>query len=172
MVNYRRVKTGNPDDIVFLTIVTNKRDPWIARWNAYAFVRAKLGVLARGYGLKIRAWVLLPDHLHLLFRQGRADYSKVVTAFKRGIGAEFKARQLISAGDSLWQARFWEHTIKDDADLDKCISYIHCNPVKHGLSEFPRDWRYSSFQAFVKSGIVPADWTAVQVIEIHGAEYD
>jgi len=33
----------------------------------------------------------------------------------------------------LWQRRYWEHTIRGDADLVRHVDYIHFNPVKHGL---------------------------------------
>jgi hypothetical protein len=35
----------------------------------------------------------------------------------------------------LWQRRFWEHTVRDEADLAAHVEYIHFNPVKHGLVE-------------------------------------
>src|SRR5437667_3305593 len=44
----------------------------------------------------------------------------------------------------VWQRRFWEHTVKDESDLERHFDYIHYNPVKHGLVESPRDWPYSS----------------------------
>ena len=32
----------------------------------------------------------------------------------------------------LWQRRFWEHQIRDEADYHHHFDYIHYNPVKHG----------------------------------------
>jgi putative transposase len=32
----------------------------------------------------------------------------------------------------LWQHRFWEHLIRDEAEFDRHIDYIDWNPVKHG----------------------------------------
>ena len=45
---------------------------------------------------------------------------------------------------TLWQRRFWEHYIENEQDLINQIEYIHYNPVKHGLVQFPREWKYSS----------------------------
>jgi len=36
-----------------------------------------------------------------------------------------------------WQRRYWEHTVKDEADLARLCDYIHFNPVKHGLVQCP-----------------------------------
>jgi hypothetical protein len=34
---------------------------------------------------------------------------------------------------AVWQERFWEHQIRDDADDARHVDYVHYNPVKHGL---------------------------------------
>ncbi len=33
----------------------------------------------------------------------------------------------------LWQRRFWEHQIRDDAEYTRHADYTHYNPVNHGL---------------------------------------
>ena len=58
----------------------------------------------------------------------------------------------------IWQRRFWEHTIRDEADYEKHCDYIHYNPVKHGLVSTPSDWRYSSFAEFVEKGVYGIEW--------------
>ncbi|OGA16295.1 MAG: hypothetical protein A3H32_14730 [Betaproteobacteria bacterium RIFCSPLOWO2_02_FULL_63_19] len=58
----------------------------------------------------------------------------------------------------LWQRRYWEHQIRNDADLDNHISYIHWNPVKHGYVSRPREWPYSTVHRFQRQGIIPRDW--------------
>ena len=58
----------------------------------------------------------------------------------------------------IWQRRYWEHAIRDEADLERHVDYIHFNPVKHGLVARVRDWSFSSFHRYVEQGILPADW--------------
>ena len=58
----------------------------------------------------------------------------------------------------LWQRRFWEHTIRDDGDFERCANYIHFNPVKHGQVTRVVDWPHSSFHRFVERGFLAADW--------------
>ena len=67
-------------------------------------------------------------------------------------------RRIVAAGEPvpnraktecrLWARRFWEHTIRDEHDLQQHINYIHGNPVKHGLSERIEDWPWSSFHRY------------------------
>ncbi len=56
------------------------------------------------------------------------------------------------------QRRFWEHRIRDDADLNRHMDYIHFNPVKHGFAVAPRAWRYSSFHRYVEAGRYHPEW--------------
>ena len=58
----------------------------------------------------------------------------------------------------LWQRRYWEHAIRNDADLARHVDYIHLNPVRHGLVSRVCDWPYSSFHRHVAQGLLPIDW--------------
>ena len=58
----------------------------------------------------------------------------------------------------IWQRRYWEHFIRDDADLERHVDYIHFNPVKHRLVTRVVDWPHSSFHRFVKRGLLASDW--------------
>ena len=59
---------------------------------------------------------------------------------------------------ALWQRRFWEHTIRNETDFERHVDYVHFNPVKHKLVNRVREWPYSSFHAYVRRGVLPADW--------------
>jgi len=58
----------------------------------------------------------------------------------------------------VWQRRFWEHTIRDERDLQRHMDYIHYNPVKHGLTGCPHAWPHSSFQRWVEAGAYDPLW--------------
>ena len=60
---------------------------------------------------------------------------------------------------NVWQRRFWEHTIRNERDFQRCIDYIHYNPVKHGATPCPHDWQQSSFHAWARSGVYANDWS-------------
>lgn len=60
----------------------------------------------------------------------------------------------------VWQRRYWEHLIRDEADLRRHVDYVHFNPVKHGYARRVADWPYSTFHRYVADGRLPADWTA------------
>jgi hypothetical protein len=58
----------------------------------------------------------------------------------------------------IWQGRYWEHLIRDDADFQAHMDCVHFNPVKHGLVKRVLDWPFSTFHRLVKQGTYPPDW--------------
>ena len=58
----------------------------------------------------------------------------------------------------IWQRRFWEHLIRNEADFRAHIDYVHINPLKHGFVSRVRDWPYSTFHHLVVQGVYSPDW--------------
>jgi putative transposase len=58
----------------------------------------------------------------------------------------------------IWQRRYWEHTLRDEADFRRHVDYIHYNPVKHGYVTCPSQWPHSSIHRYIQSGLLPPDW--------------
>ena len=73
---------------------------------------------------------------------------------------------------AVWQKRFWEYTVRDEDDLKRCLDYVHYNPVKHGLVQRVRDYPWSSFHRWVKTGEYDLDWGAVAPADVPGAEWE
>jgi len=116
------------------------------------------------------AIVLLPDHLHFLWRlpDGDNDFSSRIGAIKQcftrlrlagggeeGPATSARARQQYRG---VWQKRFHEHWIRDYRDFKRHLDYIHVNPVKHGLADRAADWPWSSFPKYVRRGEYGEDW--------------
>jgi putative transposase len=109
---------------------------------------------------------ILPDHLHALWSlpAGDSDFGsrwmRIKTNFSRWLPASAarSASKVAKREKGIWQRRYWEHVIRDDADFERHVDYIHYNPIKHGLVSRVADWPYSSFHRYVERGILPADW--------------
>jgi putative transposase len=172
MVNYRRNKPENPKAVFFLVFNTFKRHPWIAEFDYYDTLTGQMKRAKREFGVRFPAWVILPDHMHWLIQPGKADYSIVVSAYKRWATWDLKKRGIIRQGTSIWQDRFWEETIRDYEHYSNCVDYIHLNPVKHGLVRTPWEWQHSSFRQYVKKGLYLKDWGTDIDIGVFGTKYD
>ncbi len=109
---------------------------------------------------------ILPDHVHAIWQlpEGDADYAWRIGFFKSTFSralapAPMRSTSKIAKREKgVWQRRYWEHAIRDDADLGRHVDYIHYNPVKHGIVRAVADWPHSSFHRYVAQGILPADW--------------
>ena len=121
----------------------------------------------------IEAWVVLPDHMHCVWRlpDGDSDFSTRMGAIKARFSMAVRragftpplpgdhGRQFPVGGEKsggvnpalrrgqvgIWQKRFWEHHIRDEVDFLAHVRYCWINPVKHGLVSDPGDWPYSSY---------------------------
>jgi putative transposase len=130
------------------------------------FLRRAYGNVQQRIPFESVAICILPDHLHAVWAlpDGDADFSLrwnlIKGGFSRGIPSAPRrsASKLAKREKGIWQRRYWEHVIRDDADLARHIDYIHFNPVKHGLVSRVADWPYSSFHQYVARGELPADW--------------
>jgi len=109
---------------------------------------------------------ILPDHLHAIWSlpPGDSDFATrwniIKGGFSRGLpsSASRSPSKLAKREKGIWQRRYWEHAIRDEAELARHIDYIHFNPVKHGLVPHVSDWLHSSFHQYVKRGDLPSDW--------------
>lgn len=70
----------------------------------------------------------------------------------------------------IWQRRYWEHLIRDDADFAAHMDYVHINPLKHGLVSRVADWPYSTFHGLVRRGAYPEDWAGGDEAKLHYAD--
>jgi len=115
----------------------------------------------------IIAWVVLPDHFHLLLSQEDATISEFMRRLKMKFAGVYRSRQGLRNGQT-WQKRFWDHVIRNDNDMKRHIEYIHYNPVRHGLVSRPADYIYSSFARYAEQGLYATDWGSIEAMEMDG----
>lgn len=107
----------------------------------------------------IAAWVVMPDHLHCIWHlpEGDCDYATrwrlIKTRFSRGLPVgRLRDSHIARQERGVWQRRFWEHHIRNEADCAAHIRYCWFNPVKHGFVTHPEDWPYSSVHRDIAAG--------------------
>ena len=162
MVRYRR--NFVPGGTYFFTVTLADRTS-LAMVDHVGALRAAFRIARHERPFAIDAVVILPDHLHAVWTlpYGDADFpgrwKRIKSHFThRLIAADVPVNRHRSGDFALWQRRFWEHTIRNESDFARHVDYVHFNPVKHGLVSRTRDWPYSSFHAYVRHGVLPADW--------------
>jgi putative transposase len=133
-------------------------------------LRNAINQIRRNHPFEIVAIVLLPDHWHSIWALPTGDHRYPLRWMR--IKEEFTKAWLEARGTELsqspsrlkhrqrgiWQKRYWEHTVRDEADLERCVNYVHWNPRKHHVVSRVRDWKWSSFHRFVRQGEYDLNW--------------
>ena len=168
MSTYRRFYTEN---VWFFTLLTHRRKPLLTHPQVQTALRQAIMDCRHRYPFEIDAWVLLPEHLHCIWRLPDIDldYSRRWSIIKRLCTQSCQniAPDLLP----LWQKRFWAHAITSDEDYLHHMNYVHYNPVKHGLVKRVCEWEWSSFHRLVRSGVYTREWgSEVDIAEGTGKE--
>ena len=166
MPNYHRFYL--PNSFIFITSVTKNRTPYFSNYININIFTETVENVKRKYSFELFAYVLLPDHFHWIIKMPENDtnFSKIVHSVKRNFTINYKKANGINYQMNIWQPRFWDHVIRDEQDLKNHLDYLHWNPVKHEIANQPDQYRYSSFQSFVKRGVYPEDY-ALQDMPFH-----
>jgi putative transposase len=86
----------------------------------------------------LHAYVVMPDHLHLLLTPTDVTLERAMQLIKGGFSHRIASKLPV------WQRGFTDHRIRDTADYNTCHNYIHRNPVAAGLSSTPDAYAFSS----------------------------
>ncbi len=97
----------------------------------------------------MRAWVILPNHYHLLLKVDLARLKVKIGRLHNGVATQWN-REDETAGRSVW-FRFSDRVIRSERHYYAAINYIHYNPVKHGLVRKSADWPWSSIHHYLQT---------------------
>jgi putative transposase len=105
------------------------------------------------YGFKLHAWVIMPEHVHLLiFPMGNAEISKILMALKRPVSTRvlrYWRDNGVEPPLSFWQpGGGHDRNIFSCEEFEEKVKYIHQNPVTRGLVQCPEEWEWSSYRAW------------------------
>jgi len=90
-----------------------------------------------GKDYRLIAWVVMPNHVHLVFKLlPDRSLSQTLHSLKSFTAKE--ANRVLGRTGPFWQREYYDRLIRDDAELDRAVAYIRANPVKAGLA----DWKW------------------------------
>jgi putative transposase len=139
MPNYRRAYV--PGGSWFFTVNLLDRRQALLVENIES-LRQAVAVTRQKLLFAIDAFAVLPDHLHAIWTlpAGDADFSTRWRLINSHFAKALPKQEHLSPvriernERGIWQRRFWEHLIRDEADYARHVEYCYINPVKHGLS--------------------------------------
>jgi REP-associated tyrosine transposase len=90
----------------------------------------------------LRAWVVMPNHVHLLLQPRVALPG--ITRWLKGSTARNANLILRRTGEAFWQDESFDHRVRDEAELERLVRYVEGNPVSAGLVADASEWPWSS----------------------------
>ena len=164
MPSYRRA--WHPGGTYFFTVNLLQRHGNDLLTRHAGLLRKVVRSVQSRHPFRIHGWVVLPEHLHCVIELPPDDtdfatrWRLIKMEFSKGLPKTERLSKVRAARGErgIWQRRYWEHLIRDDADMQAHMDYVHFNPVKHGLVRRVADWPISTFHELVKQEIYPPDW--------------
>jgi REP element-mobilizing transposase RayT len=121
-----------------------------ARFGPIYMARPEVAGLVRGCiqhcaaGCEMHAWVIMPNHVHLLFTpHGDGDVSELLRRLK-GYSAREVNKLLGRTGQPFWQDESYDHLVRNREEFRRIERYIVNNPVKAGLVQCAEEFAWSS----------------------------
>jgi putative transposase len=168
-----------PGHAHFLTFSCFHRRPFLTRDRSRGWMIDAIALACRRHGVALWAWVIMPEHVHLLLfpRHERYSISAFLATMKQSVTqrairyVRAKAPHFIPQMTDLQpngeqSLRFWQrgggydHNLWSTDKIWEKIDYMHDNPVKRKLVSRPEDWAWSSYGDFagIRKGPLPLDW--------------
>lgn len=114
----------------------------------YQFMLDLLDESARRHEVAVHAYVLMPNHFHLLVTPKSADgLARMMQAIGRRYVQYFNRRH--GRSGTLWEGRYKSTVIEARTHLLDCMVYIDLNPVRAGLVAAARDYAWSSHDHYI-----------------------
>ncbi len=150
-------RTYIPDGIYFVTTNTEGRSSILSLPIVAKIVEESIWWKNRRSKFMVFAYVVMPDHLHMLLQPTKDTISRIMQSIKSNSAREInrhitkthsRERALSAMGTIMsvepfrWQQSFYDHVITDEQDFMNHVEYIRYNPVKAGLVTEPEDYPY------------------------------
>ncbi|MFZ3092079.1 MAG: transposase [Nitrospirota bacterium] len=160
--------------LYFVTTTTVDRIRVFSNEENIRILLATMREFSHSCAVKLHAFVILPDHTHLLVAPTTNAFT--ISHFMKGIKGksafEINRRNIIknstvktvptinfraatctvkTVPTCIWQHQFLDHIVRDDEDYRVHIEYIHNNPVKHNLCKTPVEYKWSSYRCYINN---------------------
>ena len=130
-------RTAQTGTFFVTTVTANRRRLFQVTRNAELFLETLQHYRALGH-YKLHAFVVMPDHVHLLLTTQSSTIFQIMNLIKGG----FSHR--LSSPHTPRQRGFTDHLVRNREEFDSRLTYIHQNPVADHLTSSRALYPYSS----------------------------
>ena len=109
------------------------RNPAVARMVALSLKKFD------GERIRLFAWCIMPNHVHVLFQDLRGDSLKGILHSWKSFTAK-QANRILARSGEFWQREYYDHLIRNGSEFARAVSYIIANPKRARLRNWPWVW--------------------------------
>src|SRR5262245_51690351 len=91
---------------------------------------------------RLQAWVIMPNHIHVLLEVWQIPLAQVLQSWKRFIARE--ANKLLCREGPFWEREYWDTYMRNEEQAIRARRYAEQNPVKARLVDEAKLWHWSS----------------------------
>jgi len=170
-----------PNVLHYLTFVSFCRVPVFISDDICQFFIDGLVETREKHPFKFVAYVIMPDHVHLIVNplncdidvvgkeiKGRSAWKTINWLRSEGHLASLNKLKRLNSRKrnhaySLWQTGVKSIDLKSEKFVRQKVGYVHMNPVRAGLCDHPAKWKWSSYHAYLphEPGDVPIEMDRV-----------
>jgi len=121
--------------IVFLTVCTQSRKPWLASPGVHALLYE---VWREANAWAVGRYVIMPDHIHLFASPDQLEI--LLDNWVRYWKSQFTQRH--GRPEHRWQSGHWDTRMRTRESYESKWEYVKENPVRHKLVASAEDWPY------------------------------
>lgn len=158
----RRHRSYLPGAVIHLTTRTQGGEPWFTPVLRTRLVNYAASAIGRTDAALI-AYAIMPNHLHLVLRQGRQPLHHVMQPLLRR--AALVVQRSHGVVGHVFQRRYRDHACLDPDYARNTIVYTHLNPIRAGIVEDPRTFEWSSHRFYLGEAIVPEPMASVLAVD-------
>ena len=159
-----RQKLNAPGVISHITQRASGADRLFHEEDDFLEMLARLKQVSKTHELEFIAFVLMPNHVHLLLSQNEANLHAAMRDLFRGYSRRFDKKY--ERKGHLFGGRYRQAVCLDESYFLAVSLYIHLNPVRAGLVVQPTDYRWSSCRLFTESPVTQSFVSPQRIFEL------
>ena len=156
-------------DLHFITFSCYRRLPLLKSARARDMFTKELARVRDEMRFRLVGYVVMPEHVHLLISEPPGGTpSEVLQKLKLRVARKIgRGRKSAPPGQmrlpfeergktprAFWQARFYDFNVYSERKRIEKLDYMHTNPITRKLVVHPKDWPWSSWGFYARTGRV------------------
>jgi len=137
----RRGRYSHAGGIYLITTTTYSREPIFLDFRLACAAAAVITDRQSLGDSQLLAWVLMPDHLHLLLRIGMRDTMATVIGRIKSRSATAVKRAGMRCVP-VWFGGYHDRAVRQDDDVRRVARYVVANPIRAGLVQRCEDYPF------------------------------